>query len=113
MKLILWAASEEVSFKAEEEIITAEEEYMAAEEYFMVDVDEEADMTEEAGKTWDINGPYQMPEWYSVTMASRYRFILTLTSQQTSGLGYQKRKGSGSEKKVHGTKVHVGMTIRQ
>ena len=44
---------------------------MALEEYFMMDADEEADMAEEAGKTRDINGPYPMPEWYSVTMARR------------------------------------------
>ena len=44
---------------------------MAAEEDFMVDVDEEADMVEESGKTQDINGPDPMPEWYSVTTACR------------------------------------------
>ena len=44
---------------------------MAAEEYFMVDVEEEAYMEEEAGKTRDINGPDLMPEWYSATMARR------------------------------------------
>ena len=38
---------------------------------FMVDVDEEVNMSEEAGKTWYINGPDPMPEWYSVTMAHR------------------------------------------
>ena len=50
MKLILWAAEEEVAFKAEVEVITVEEVDVAAEEYFMVNVDEEADMAEEAGK---------------------------------------------------------------
>ena len=44
---------------------------MAAEEYFMVDVEEEANMEEEADKTQDINVPDPMPEWYSVTMARR------------------------------------------
>ena len=71
MKLILWAAAEEVTFKAEVEVITAEEADVAAEEYFMMDVDEEADMAEEAGKNWGINGPDPMPEWNSVTMARR------------------------------------------
>ena len=61
MKLILWAASEEVAFKAEVEVITSEEADVAVELYFMVDVDEEADMAEKAGKTRDINGPYPMP----------------------------------------------------
>ena len=37
----------------------------------MVDVDEESDMAEEAGKTWYINGSYTMPEWYSVIIACR------------------------------------------
>ena len=71
MKLILWAAEEEVAFKAEVEVITAEEVDVAAEEYFMVEVDKEADMEEEAGKTRDINGTDPMSEWYSVTMACR------------------------------------------
>ena len=44
---------------------------MAAEEDFMMDVEEEADMVEEAGKTQDINGPDTMTEWYSVTMTRR------------------------------------------
>ena len=79
----------------------------------MVDVDKEADMAEETGKTRDINSPDPMPEWYSVTMARRYRFILPMTSQHTSSLGYQQRKGSGSDKKGHSTKVHVGLTIIQ
>ena len=61
MKLIIWAASQEVAFKAEAEVITTEEEDIAAEEDFMVDVDEEADIAEEAGKTQDINGPDPMP----------------------------------------------------
>ena len=43
-------------------------------------------------KTRDIDGPDPMPEWYSITMARRTRFILPMTSQQTSGLGYQRRK---------------------
>ena len=60
---------------------------------FMVYVDEEADMAEESGKTQDINSPYLMPEQYSVTMASRYIFILPMTSQHMSGLGYQNQKG--------------------
>ena len=34
---------------------------MAVEEAFMVDVDEEANMSEEAGKTRGINGPDLMP----------------------------------------------------
>ena len=38
-----------------------EEADVAAEEDFMVDVDEEADMAEEAEKTWDINSPDPMP----------------------------------------------------
>ena len=50
MKLILWAATEEVAFKAEVQVITAEEADVTAKEDFMVDVDEEADMAEEAGK---------------------------------------------------------------
>ena len=60
MKLILWAAAEEVAFKAETEVITGEEADMFAEKDFMVDVDKEADMEEEVGKSWDINGPYTM-----------------------------------------------------
>ena len=71
MKLIIWAAEEEVSSKAEAEVVTVEEAYVAAEEDYMVDVDEEADMAEEAGKTQDINIPDPMPECYSVTMARR------------------------------------------
>ena len=71
MKLILWAAAEEVTFKAEAEVITTEEEDVAMEEYFMVDADKEADMAEEARKNLDINSPYTMTEWYSVTMALR------------------------------------------
>ena len=75
MKLILWAAAEEVAFNAEAEVVTAEEPDVAAEEYFMVDVDvdvdEDADMAEEAGYTQDINVPYPMPEWCSVTMVRR------------------------------------------
>ena len=63
MKLILWAAAEEVTFKAEAEVITAEEADMDAKEYFMVDVGEEVNTAEEAGKTRDINGPDPMPEW--------------------------------------------------
>ena len=62
MKLIRWAAAEEVSFKADAQVITAEEADVAAEEDFMVDVEEEAYMEEEAGKTRDINGPDLMPE---------------------------------------------------
>ena len=42
---------------------------MSEEEDFMVDVEEEADMAEEAEKTRDINSPCPIPEWYSVTMA--------------------------------------------
>ena len=61
MKLILWAAVEEVAFKEEVEVITAEEADVDAEEAFMVDVDKEANMTEEAGKNRDINGPDPMP----------------------------------------------------
>ena len=68
MKLILWAAAEAVTFKAEAEVIRSEEADLAAEKIFMVDVDKEADMAEEAGKTQDINGPDPMPEWYSVIM---------------------------------------------
>ena len=71
MKLILWAAAEEVAFKAEAEVITMEEADVAVEEDFMVDVDEEAYMAEAEGKTQDINSPDPMPEWYSVTMACR------------------------------------------
>ena len=63
--------AEEVAFKVEAELITAEESDVAAKEYFMVDVDEEADMAEEAGKTRYINSPDPMPEWYSVTMECR------------------------------------------
>ena len=51
MKLILWGVAEEVAFKAEAEVITVEEADVAAEEDFMVDVDEEADIAEDAGKT--------------------------------------------------------------
>ena len=106
MKLILWAA-------AEAEVITAEEADVAAEEDFMMGVDKEAYMAEEAGQTWDIDCPDSMPEWYSVTMAHRYRFIFPMTLQPTSDLGYQRRKVSGSEKKGNGTRSHVGMTIGQ
>ena len=53
MKLILWAAAEEVAFKAEAEVVTAEEADVAAEEYFMVDVDKKADIAKEAGKNQD------------------------------------------------------------
>ena len=60
MKLILWVAAEEVAFKAEADVITAEELGVAVEEYFIVDMDKEADIAEEAGKTQDINGPYPM-----------------------------------------------------
>ena len=42
---------------------------MVAEEGFMMDVDDEANMTEEEGKNRDINGTDPMPEWYSATMA--------------------------------------------
>ena len=80
MKLILWAAAEEVAFKAEAEVITAEQADVATEEDLMVDVDEEDYMEEEAGKTQDINSPYPMPECYSLTMARRQRFILPMTS---------------------------------
>ena len=69
--MILWEAAEEVDFKAESEVITLEEADVAAEEYIMVDVDKEVNMAEEAGKTQDINSPYPMPEWYSVTMARK------------------------------------------
>ena len=68
---IMWAAAEEVAFEAELEVVTAEEAGVAAEEYFMVDVDDEANMAEEAGKTWYINSPDPMPEWYSLAMARR------------------------------------------
>ena len=71
MKLILWALAKDVYFKAEAEVIMAEEADVAAEEYFMVDVDEEANMAEEACTIRDIDGPYPIPEWYSVTMARR------------------------------------------
>ena len=71
MKLIIWAAEEEVSSKAEAEVVTVEEVYVAAEEDYMVDVDKEADMAEEAGKNRGIKGPDLMPEWYNVTMARR------------------------------------------
>ena len=63
MKLILWATVEEISFKAEADVVTAEEADVVAEEDLMVDVNKEADMAEEAGKTWDINGPDPIPEW--------------------------------------------------
>ena len=69
--MILWASAEEVSFKAEVEVITEEEADVAVEGYFMVDVDEESDMAEEAGKTQGINGPDLILEWYSVTMVRR------------------------------------------
>ena len=46
--MILWAAVEEVAFKAEVEVIKVEEADVAPEEDFMVGVDEEADMEEEA-----------------------------------------------------------------
>ena len=61
MKLILWAAAEELAFKVKVEVIMAEEADVAEEEYFMVDVDKEADMVEKAGKTQYINGPDPMP----------------------------------------------------
>ena len=67
--MIVWVAAEEFAFKADAEFITAEEANVDTEEDFMVDVDKEADMVEEAGNNWDINGPDPMPEWYSVTMA--------------------------------------------
>ena len=50
MKLILWAAAEEVDFKSETEVITAEDADVAAEEDLMVDVDEEANMAKNTGK---------------------------------------------------------------
>ena len=71
MKLILWAAAEEVAFKVEAEVITAQEAYVAAKENLMMDVDEEANMAEEEGKTRDINGPDLMPAWYSVMIVRR------------------------------------------
>ena len=71
MKLVLWVATEEATFKAEAEVITAEEADVAAEEYFMVDVDKEADMAKEESKNGDIDGPDLMPEWYSVTLVRR------------------------------------------
>ena len=37
----------------------------------MVDVDKEAGIAEEAGKTQDVKGPDPMSEWYSVTMTRR------------------------------------------
>ena len=52
-------------------VITEEEAYAAAEEDFMVDVDKESDMAEKEGKTWDINCPYPMSAWYSVTMTRK------------------------------------------
>ena len=61
MKLILWAAEEEVAFKEEAELITSEDADMATEEDFMVDVEEETNMAEEAGITRDINDPDPMP----------------------------------------------------
>ena len=87
MKLILWAAADKVALKSDAEVITVEEADMDAQEDLMVDVDEETDMAEEAGKTRDINGLDTMPEWYSVTMAHIQRLILHMTSQPTSGLG--------------------------
>ena len=51
---------------------------MAVEEDFMVDMDKETNVAEETGKTQDINSPDPMTEWYSVTMARRYRFILPM-----------------------------------
>ena len=63
MKLILWAAADKVALKSDAEVITVEEADVATEEDLIVDVDEEADMAEEAGKTWDINGPDPIPEW--------------------------------------------------
>ena len=71
MKFILWAAAEEVAFQAEAEVITAEEADVAVEEDFMVDVDVEANIVEEAGKTKNINGPDPMPECSRVTMTHR------------------------------------------
>ena len=59
MKLILCAAADEVAFKAEAEVVIVEEAVVATEKCFMVDMDEEADMAEEAGKTQDINDPYR------------------------------------------------------
>ena len=50
MKLILWAATEEVAFKAEVEVITAEEVGMFAEEDFIMDVNKEDNMAEDAAK---------------------------------------------------------------
>ena len=67
----LWAAAEELVFKADAEVIKVEEADVAAKEDFMVDVDKEDNMAEEAGKTWDINSPYPILEWYSVTMKRR------------------------------------------
>ena len=69
--MILWEAAEEVTFKAEAEVITLEEADVAAKEDFLVDVDKEAYTAEEAGTTRDINSPDPMPEWYSVTMSCR------------------------------------------
>ena len=62
MKLILWAAAEEVDFNAEVEVLMAEETYVTAEEAFMVDADEEADIEEKAGKNRYINVPDPIPE---------------------------------------------------
>ena len=59
MKLILCAAADEVAFKAEAEVVIVEEAVVATEKCFMVDMDKEADMAEEAGKTQDINDPYR------------------------------------------------------
>ena len=71
MKLIIWGAEDEVAFKVEVEVITAEEADVAVEKDFMADVEKEADISEESGKTQDINGPDPMPEWYSISMARR------------------------------------------
>ena len=69
--MILWVATEEFDFKADARVITAEEVDVYEEKDFMVEVEEEADIADEAIKTWDIYSPDPMPEWYSVTMACR------------------------------------------
>ena len=69
MKLILWAVAEEIAFKAEAEVITEKRDIRIRGGIFYGGVDEEDDMAEEEGKTWDIDGPDPMLDWYSVLMA--------------------------------------------
>ena len=51
MKLNIWVAADEVTFKIEADVITVEEVDVAAEEYFMVDVEKDL-VTSQWRHTW-------------------------------------------------------------